>query len=163
MKTRQLTSGVVRAALMVFAVAAALPALAQEQSQLEALMNATGLKVEKLEADIWKVPFGGDNAETLEVYVTYNNEKEIGALVFCTVVDRDEDFQFNREVLARALMISNDQPFVKLVLDAEHGDLDCQTEAYMPTLTAEALKMYVDTVAAVSSQYRAELNQLAGQ
>ncbi|MEN6303675.1 MAG: hypothetical protein ABFD96_13175 [Armatimonadia bacterium] len=163
MKRQQLANGIVRTALMVLVVAAALPALAQEQGQLETLMNATGLKMEKLEADTWKVPFDGDNGKTLEVYVTYSNDKKISALIFCTVVDRDANFQFNREVLARAMVISNDQPFIKIVLDADHGDLDCQTEAYMPTLTAEALKMYLDTVASISDQYGAELNQLAGQ
>ncbi|MEN6642798.1 MAG: hypothetical protein ABFE08_10155 [Armatimonadia bacterium] len=163
MKGQQLANGIVRTALMVLVVAAALPALAQEQGQLETLMNATGLKMEKLEADTWKVPFDGDNGKTLEVYVTYSNDKKLSALIFCTVVDRDANFQFNREVLARAMVISNDQPFIKIVLDADHGDLDCQTEAYMPTLTAEALKMYLDTVASISDQYGAELNQLAGQ
>ncbi|MEN6547967.1 MAG: hypothetical protein ABFE07_18170 [Armatimonadia bacterium] len=152
MKRQQLANGIVRTALMVLVVAAALPALAQEQGQLETLMNATGLKMEKLEADTWKVPFDGDNGKTLEVYVTYSNDKKLSALIFCTVVDRDANFQFNREVLARAMVISNDQPFIKIVLDAAHGDLDCQTEAYMPTLTAEALKMYLDTVASMSDQ-----------
>lgn len=163
MRGQQLANGIVRTALVMLVVATALPALAQEQGQLEALMTATGLKMEKLEDDTWKVPFDGKDGTTLDVYVTYSNEKKIAALIFCTVVDREADFEFNREVLARAMAISNDQPFIKIVLDAEHGDLDCQTEAYMPTLTPEALKLYVDTVASVSDEYGAELNRLAGQ
>jgi len=135
-----------------------------ENPDLGELLKATGLKHTALEGqeDSWRVPFEGDNGKTLEVYVTYNDEKKQFALIFATVVDREDNYVYSREVLVECMKLNNDYPGVKFVLDEKHGDLDCQTEAYMGTITAESLGMYINLVASMANENMAKLNQLAG-
>jgi hypothetical protein len=131
---------------------------------LGALLQATGLKYSALEGqeNSWRVPFEGEGGKTLDVFVTYNDDKKQFALIFATVVDREDNYDFGREVLAECMKLNNDFPGVKFVLDGKHGDIDCQTEVYMSTITAESLGMYINLVASMSNENSAKLNQLAG-
>lgn len=135
-----------------------------QNPDLGALLKATGLKYSALEnvEDSWRVPFEGEEGKALDVFLTYNDEKKQFALIFATVVDREENHGFNRDVLAECMKLNNDYPGVKFVLDEKHGDIDCQTEAYMSTITAESLAMYLNLVASMTSEHAAKLNQLAG-
>lgn len=132
--------------------------------QLADLMPQTGLKYSALEgqADTWRVPFDGRDGKNIDVFVTYNDDNKQFALIFATVVDREDKFSFNVEVLTEAMKLSNDYPGMKFVLDEDHGDIDCQSEVYMATITAESLGMYINLVASMSDEHKARLNELAG-
>lgn len=134
-----------------------------QPKDLGALLKATGLKYSEVEAgESWRIPFDLNNGQTLDVFLAYNNEKKHFALIFATIVDREDNFVFNREVLAEAMRLNNDLPGIKFVLDEKHGDIDCQTEIWMKTVTAESLEMYINLVAAVVDENIAKFNQLAG-
>jgi hypothetical protein len=151
-------------ALLAGLLLAATAGFAQNQD-LGELLKATGLKHTALEGqdNSWRVPFEGEAGKTLEVYVTYNDDKKQFALIFATVVDREDNYVFSREVLVECMKLNNDYPGVKFVLDEKHGDIDCQTEAYMGTITAESLGMYINLVASMANENMAKLNQLAGE
>lgn len=131
---------------------------------LEALVKQTGLKFTPLEGaeDSWVFPFETEGDDTLNVYVTYNDEKKRFALLFSTVVDKEDNYVYGREVLAAAMQLSNDYPGMKFVLDGENGDIDCQAEVLMDTITAESLTMYINLVASMADDNAAELNRIAG-
>lgn len=138
-------------------------AFAQEKN-LGDLLKETGLKYSALEgqADSWRVPFDAKEGATMDVFVTYNDDKRQFALIFATVVDREDNYSYGREVLVEAMKLNNDFPGVKFVLDEKHGDIDCQTEVYMTTITTESLAMYVNLVASMADENAAKLQQLAG-
>lgn len=150
-------------ALLAGLLLAATAGFAQNKD-LGELLKATGLKHSALEGqeDSWRVPFESDDGKTLDVYLTYNDDKKQFALIFATVVDREDNYVYNREVLVECMKLNNDYPGVKFVLDEKHGDIDCQAEAYMETLTAESLGMYLNLVASMGNENMAKLNQLAG-
>ncbi len=134
-----------------------------QPKDLGALLKATGLKYSEVKAgESWRIPFDLNNGQTLDVFLAYNNEKKHFALIFATIVDREDNFVFNREVLAEAMRLNNDLPGIKFVLDEKNGDIDCQTEIWMKTITAESLEMYINLVAAVVDENIAKFNQLAG-
>lgn len=134
---------------------------------LGALIKDTQLKYEEMKVTgdalpSWRLPFDGQNGKTIDVFVTYNDDQKKFALIFSTVVDRENNFTYNRETLVEAMKLSNDYPGTKFVLDEDHGDIDCQTEVYMQTINAESLGMYINLVASMSDDHAAKLNQLAG-
>ena len=135
-----------------------------QEKNLGELLKATGLKYSALEGqeDSWRVPFDAQGGKTLNTLVTYNDDKKQFALIFATVVDRTDGYSFNRDVLAECMKLNNDYPGMKFVLDEKHGDIDCQTEVYMSTITAEALGMYINLVASMADGHMAKLNELAG-
>jgi len=148
---------VVAATLLVSAGAFA------DGQDLGALLKATGLKYSALEgvADSWRVPFDAKEGKTLDVFVTYNDDKKHFALIFATVVDREDNYAYNRDLLAAAMKLNNDLPGIKFVLDQKNGDIDCQTEVYMATITAESLAMYINLVASIGDENMADLTKLA--
>ena len=135
-----------------------------QEKNLGDLLKATGLKYNALEGqtDSWRVPFDAKEGKALDVFVTYNDDKKQFALIFATVVDREDNYAYGREVLAECMKLNNDFPGIKFVLDEKHGDIDCQTEVYMSTITAESLTMYINLVASMGDDHSAKLNQLAG-
>jgi hypothetical protein len=150
---------------IIMALAALLMLSAGAYAQdLAGLMKATGLKYTALEGieDSWRVPFDAEGGKTLDVFVTYNDDKKHFALIFATVVDREDNYVYNRDVLAKSMKLNNDLSGVKFVLDEKNGDIDCQTEVYMPTITAESLAMFINLIASVGDENTAELSQLAG-
>ena len=44
-------------------------------------------------------PFDAKDAKSLDVYVTYNDAKRKFALVFSTVVDKEDKFDYGKDVL----------------------------------------------------------------
>ena len=151
----------------LMAVAASLMLCAGAYAQgkdLASLLKATGLKHTALEGveDSWRVPFDAAGGKTLDVFVTYNDDKKHFALIFATVVDREANYAYNRDVLVKAMKLNNDFPGIKFVLDEKNGDIDCQTEVYMETITVESLTMYINLVASMGDENMAELNRLAG-
>jgi len=128
---------------------------------LEQLMSQTGLKYSQTAPTVWVVPFDGDSGRRFEVFVTYNDDGRLYALIFTTVVDRADGYQYGREVLAEALKISNDIPGCKLVLDQDYGDIDCQSEQFMENLTTASLIRHIELVAAMADKYYKMLNDLA--
>lgn len=133
-------------------------------TSLADLMPATGLKftVPKEVPDVWIVPFDTSNGGTLEVYVTYNDEGKAFALIFATLVDEKVSYTPSRELLLEAMKFNNDWPGVKLVYDAEHGDVDCQTEVYLKkgTVTPEVLADMINNLAARADEVQPKLQQL---
>jgi hypothetical protein len=150
--------------LIVLAAILVLTAGAHAEGNLADLLKATGLKYSALEGveDSWRVPFDAKGGKTLDVFVTYNDDKKHFALIFATVVDREDNYVYNRDTLVKAMKLNNDFPGIKFVLDEKNGDIDCQTEVYMQTITAESLTMYINLVASMGDDNMAELNQLAG-
>jgi hypothetical protein len=150
--------------LVVLAAILLLAAAAHAENNLADMLKASGLKYSALEGveDSWRVPFDAHGGKTLDVFVTYNDDKKHFALIFATVVDREDNYVYNRDVLVKAMKLNNDFPGIKFVLDEKNGDIDCQTEVYMQTITAESLAMYVNLVASMGDENSAELNRLAG-
>ena len=64
--------------------------------------------------------------------------------------------------MREALQLNNGHPTAKFVIDAERGDLDCQSELDMTTLPAESLKRHLNLLAAVADDTRARLESLEG-
>lgn len=159
MKRSTLVVGIIVAAVLLAGTAG----LAEDKS-LGDLLKATGLKHTALEGqeNSWRVPFEGEGGKNLDVFVTYNDDKKQFALIFATVVDREDGFAYNRETLAECMKLNNDYPGVKFVLDEKHGDIDCQTEVYMSTITSETLAMFINLVASMGDENAPKLNQLAG-
>lgn len=159
MKHCTLIVGLILASLLLTAAAG----LAEDKS-LADVLKATGLKYSALEGqeNSWRVPFEGQGGKNLDVFITYNDDKKQFALIFATVVDREDNFAYNRETLAECMKLNNDFPGIKFVLDEKHGDIDCQTEVYMSTITTESLAMYINLVASMGDEHAAKLNQLAG-
>jgi len=121
-----------------------------------------GLKCERLaDQTAWKVPFDAKEQGTLNVYVTYNDDKRQYALIFATVVHKTKDFEYSREVLEECMKINSDIPGFKFCLDYSHGDLDCQAELLMSTLTPESLKHHLSLVASMSQQHGPKLRGMA--
>ncbi len=136
------------------------PVAAQTEDKLASLIKDTGLKYKALDEYSYHVPFELDDDRTLDVFVTYNNEEKKFVLIFTTLLDYEDGHEFKPEVMARALAINNDYPVIKLCLDAEHGDLDCQSEVYVRTLDAQSLDMHINLVAAIAAQLADELKAM---
>lgn len=136
------------------------PAATAADNPLKVVLDKTGLKYKKLDDESWIVPFDAKDGKTLDVYVTYNDSNRKFALVFSTVVDKEDNFNYPKEVLVEAMKLNNDFPGVKFCLDIEHGDIDVQTEALMQTLTPEVLAMYVNLVAQMADDNAKKLNDL---
>lgn len=132
----------------------------EEANLLKDLLEKTDLKTRALDDESWIVPFDARDGSTIDVYVTYNNEKKKFAMIFATVVDKDDKFEFGREVLAECMKLNNDYPACKFCLDYDHGDIDCQSEVLISTLTAEALDMHINLVAALADEQAANLRAL---
>lgn len=139
---------------------AAPAAAAEVNNPLKDLLDKTGLKYKKLDDESWIVPFDAKEGETLDVYLTYNDSNRKFALVFSTVVDKEDNYNFPKEALVEAMKLNNDFPGVKFCLDIDHGDIDVQTEALMQTLTPETLTMFVNLVAQMADDNAKKLNDL---
>ncbi|NPV49134.1 MAG: hypothetical protein HPY69_19495 [Armatimonadetes bacterium] len=132
----------------------------EEANPLKDLLEKTGLKTRALDDESWIVPFDAQDGGTIDVYVTYNNEKKKFAMIFATVVDKDDKFEFGREVLVECMKLNNDYPACKFCLDYDHGDIDCQSEVLISTLTAESLDMHINLVAALADEQAESLRAL---
>ncbi len=132
----------------------------EDANPLKDLLEKTDLKLRPLDDESWIVPFDADDGSTFDVYVTYNNDKKKFAIIFATVVDKEDKFEFSREVLEACMKLNNDYPASKFCLDYDHGDIDCQSEVYMATLTPESLFMHINLVAALADEQAANLRLL---
>lgn len=163
-RSNTMSAVLVGMAIVFGAILPACQAQAQEQAQddnpLKALLDQTGLKYKKLDDTSWIVPFDAKEGKTIDVYLTYNDDKKKFALIFSTVVDKDDNYEFGKEVLAEAMKLNNDYPGIKYCLDADHGDIDVQSEIYMSGLNAEVLTMYVNLVAQMADDNAEKLNAL---
>ncbi|HOX27054.1 MAG TPA: hypothetical protein PLL30_15145 [Candidatus Krumholzibacteria bacterium] len=158
-RTRRLAIGAVG-----LATAIACP-LARAQSgtpgPLKDLLDQTGLVWSPVEqsVDSWRVPYeSSDGRGPVEVFLTYNDDSRQFALLFATVVDRPEYFDFGKDVLVECMRLNNDYSGVKFCLDARYGDIDCQTELLMSALDAETLALSLERVADLADQHRARLD-----
>lgn len=148
--------------LLIFAFSIPV-ARAQTTVDLGALLQQTGLKYKSVpnpQVQVWKVPYDNGKDGTIYEYVTYSNDKRQFALLFVTVVDRAPGYQFSYALLSRAMQINNDKVGIKFVLDGKHGDIDCQTEVYLPTATPASLKRALDNVAWEATHEWQEMNSL---
>ncbi len=136
------------------------PVTAEPDDTLAGLMRDTDLKYKVIDEYSYLAPFERDNEETLDVFITYNNEKKNFVLIFTTLLDYEDGHEFSPEVLARAMKINNDYPVVKLCLDVENGDLDCQSEVYVRTLDAQSLEMHINFVASIADKFTEELKAM---
>jgi hypothetical protein len=127
------------------------------------LLKDSGLKYKNVgdSGTSWIVPFDTDGGKTLNVFVTYNNDKRKFCMMFCTVVDKEKKHDFNLEMLVEAMKYNNDYPACKFVLDYDNGDIDVQNEVLMRTLTPDSLADYVNLLASMADEKGAKLNQLA--
>ena len=152
------------AALMLTGASARADEDEKASTDLAELMPACGLKysVNKDLPNVWIVPFDTTAGGTMDVYVTYNDDGKAFALVFATLVDEEPSYTFSRELLLEAMKFNNDWPGVKLVYDAEHGDIDCQTEVYLKggTVTPEVLADLINNLAARADEVQARLQAL---
>lgn len=135
-------------------------AQAQDDNPLKTMLDKSGLKYKKLDDTSWIVPFDAKDDKSLDVYVTYNDDKKKFALIFSTVVDKDDNFDFGKDVLLEAMKLNNDYPGVKFCVDVDHGDLDVQSEVLMSTLTPEVLSTYINLVAQMTDDNSKKLNEL---
>ena len=134
---------------------------AQAEDRLKTLLEQTGLKYSALDMpDAWKIAYDGDDGKTVTEYLTYSNDRKEYALMFVTVVDREDNYAFSYAALKEALKLSNDDVGVKFVLDEKHGDIDCQSEVYLGTATPESLKRALDAVASTAMKESTNLNGL---
>jgi len=136
------------------------PVTADPDDKLASLMKDTELKYKVIDESSYLVPFERDGEETLDVFVTYNNEEKKFVLIFTTILDYEDGHEFSPEVLARAMKINNDYPVIKLCLDVENGDIDCQSEAYVRTLDAQSLDMHINFVAGIADEFAEELKAM---
>ena len=118
---------------------AVMPTSAHAADVLKDMIAKTGLQYDTIGEDLYIVPFETEDGDTLSVFVTYSNEEQKFVLIFCTVLDYEDEHQFKQETLATAMRINNDYPIIKMCLDADNGDIDCQVEPYVRTLDPEAL------------------------
>ena len=161
--TAVVQAALVVAVMCVVAGSLAMPARADDEDPLQAMLDQTDLKYRVLDENSYIVPFeieGADEDETLDVFLTYNNDEKKFALMFCTILDYEDGHDFRPETMLRALRINNDFPAIKLCIDADNGDLDCQAEVYMRTLDAESLDMYINFVASMATKFAEELHAL---
>jgi hypothetical protein len=154
-------AGVVALVAVIALTTALCSVWAQEADPLGAMIAKSGLKFRELEKGSWVVPFDAGEGKTMDVYVTYNNEKKKFAMIFTTVVDKEDNYAFSKEILLEAMKLNNDYPACKFCLDAANGDIDCQSEVYMATLTPESLDMHINLVAALADENSKKLNELA--
>lgn len=155
--------GVVALAAMAAAVGLGLShssVAADGDNPLKDMLGKTNLKSRALDNESWVVPFDGKDGEGIDVYVTYNNEKRRFAMVFATAVDKEDKFDFDKDILLECMKLNNDYPACKFCLDYDHGDIDCQTEVLMSTLTPESLAMHINLIAAMVDEQKAELRKL---
>ena len=131
-----------------------------DANPLKALLEKTALKNRSLDDESWVVPFDAKDGGTIDVYVTYNNEKKKFAMVFATVVDKSDKYDYPKEILQECMKLNNDYPACKFCLDYDHGDIDCQSEVLMSTLTSEALDMHINLVAALADEQGAKLKAM---
>lgn len=133
---------------------------AQEDNPLKDMLAKTNLKNRALDNESWVVPFDGKGGESIDVYVTYNNEKHRFAMIFATVVDKEDKYDYDKDILLECMKLNNDYPACKFCLDYDHGDIDCQTEVLMSTLTPESLAMHINLIAAMADEQKDELRKL---
>jgi len=133
---------------------------AQGDNPLADLLKKTDLKFRSLDEESWVVPFDIGEGKTRDVYVTYNNEKKKFAMIFTTVVNKDDKHDYGAPILLESMKLNNDYPACKFCLDYDNGDIDCQSEVYMETLTPQSLALHINLVAAVASDHGEKLNQL---
>jgi hypothetical protein len=134
---------------------------AQDANPMEKLLKDSGLEYRLVADGIWVVPFDVGEENTLDVTVVYTDTDKDFSLIYTTVVDKDDDYVFNREVLTTAMQHNNDYHACKFCLDSDNGDIDCQNELLMSTLTSEALNIYINQLASVADDTRQHLNELA--
>lgn len=155
LSTRLFVLGALAFGLTAFA------AQAQAQDVLASLLQQTGLKYKALKTkDTWMLPFNAGKGKTIDEYVTYSNDRRQYGLIFVTIVDRAPHHVFSRALLTEAMKLNNDDVGVKFVLDDKHGDIDCQTEVYLPTATPASLKMALNNVASRAVNNMEKLNRL---
>lgn len=135
---------------------------AGEAPDLERLLQETGLKYRTLSPEAFAIPFEARDGRSIEVYLTWWDSDRDFALLFTTVLDLEDQHAFTPDLMREALQLNNGHPTAKFVIDADRGDLDCQTELDATTLTAESLKKHLDLLAAVADDTRARLEALEG-
>lgn len=133
---------------------------AEDDNPLKTMLDKTELKYKKLDDTSWIIPFDAKDDKSLDVYVTYNDDKRKFALIFATVVDKEDKFNFGKEVLLEGMKLNNDFPGVKFCVDVDHGDIDVQSEVLMTTVTPEVLSMYINLVAQMADDNAKSLNEL---
>jgi len=148
--------------LLGFALAAG-TAMAQEQDPLGKLLGTCGLEVTKMADDAWNIPFDVGKDKPLNVIVSYHDDEKKFALIYTTVVDRKDNFQFNQKVLQECMKLNGEYPVAKFSLDPPAGNIDCEIQTYVPGLTADELKLYCSFVASIADDNKANLEQLAGE
>ena len=135
---------------------------AQGEKDLGQLLKQSGLKYQALEDDAgWAVQMDTGGAEPTTVLLTYGDKEKTFALIFSTVVDKDDKFDYGKELLVECMKLNNDINYCKLCLDFDNGDIDCQGEQYMSVLTSDLLVKYIKVVAATAAENRENLNNLA--
>lgn len=131
---------------------------------LQEVLAGTGLSWQAIEegVDSWRVSFQ-DSAETgsIDVYLTYNDDNRRYALIFSTVVDEAPEYIYSQDILAECMKLNNLYPGIKFCLDFANGDIDCQNESLMSTLTSESLSLQLDRVASFVDEYGPTLRAMA--
>lgn len=161
-KRRQRIISIYAFALLIFTISVP-AARAQTTVDIGALLQQTGLKYSSVKdpnAKAWKVPYDDGKGGTVNEYVAYSNGNKDFALIWVTVVDRAPGYNFSYALLTRAMQLNNDEGGIKFVLDGKHGDIDCQTEVYLPTATPQSLRMALDNVAKEATDEWQEMNSL---
>lgn len=133
---------------------------AADKNPLAGLLGKTGLTYHKLDDESWLVPFDTKENKTIEVFVTYADSKKKFALVFTTVVDEADKFDYSKAVLVECMKMNNDYPGVKFCLDYDSGAIDCQSEILMTNLDAKVLADYINRVASMADSSSQTLNEL---
>lgn len=146
--------------VIILIAAAHQTAFAQSNDRLATIMQETDLKFKVLNQYSYLTPFQTDTHDRINVYVTYKSEDKEFVLIYTTLLDYEDGHEFRPELLHRALRINNDYPGVKLSLDPERGDIDGQTELYVPTLNAESLSLHIHMIAAMADRFMPALSEM---
>jgi hypothetical protein len=131
---------------------------------LKEVLAGTGLTWEVIEegVDTWRVSYrDGAGTGTIDVYVTYNDDNRRYALIFANVVDEAPEHSYGQDILTECMKLNNLYPGVKFCLDFANGDIDCQNESLMSTLTSKSLSMQLDRVASIADEFGPALRAMS--
>ena len=159
---KMVVAAVVLAAVLIGALGMLVRSVwAEGEKDLGQLLQQSGLKFRKLDKDAgWVVPFDAGGGKTVNVLITYTSNKKKFAMIFATVVDKDDKYEYGKDVLLEAMKLNNQATGCKFCLDYDNGDIDCQSEVYMATLTPETLDLYVNLVAQTANEDGQKLSAL---
>ncbi|MCR4314973.1 MAG: hypothetical protein NUW37_01350 [Planctomycetes bacterium] len=136
---------------------------APARPDLGELLKAANLNydiVGEANMQVYLVPFKPKHATGLPenfvwtIRVSYNNDKGTWVRVACTLLNRPNQYVFNKKLMEEALQYNQTYAGAKMQFDKAYGDIDLGYEIPVKFLTSEYLAhMVVETASAVDDNY----------